>query len=157
MSGLPSKASHIYMISKMWIKHEDYSCEEDVVKAMEAFGISENTTERQSRNGTISFVLPFVEAYRNRVEDITFASYKSGYIRKTSGAFTCYQLNKTHQAKRMYWNSYVKRYTYHMGKERVLVHNGTDRLVMLFNYIVKNYYGNLGLDTDYRTFKLRKS
>jgi len=132
----------------MQVKFEDFKSPESVIHAMRQMGIKEVTTNRQRYNGTKSFQLSFIEntlGGRRSQEScrLVFASYKSGYIRKTSGCYTCYQLNKTYMAKELWWSPWSKEYTWLYRKQRVLVKAETDRLVLLFNYILRNYICNI--------------
>jgi hypothetical protein len=43
----------------------------------------------------------------------------------------------------LWWSSWAKEYRWVCCKRRVLVKNETDRLVLLFNYILKNYICNI--------------
>lgn len=132
----------------MQVKIKDFKSPESVIYAMGQMGIREVTNSRQFKNGTKAFQLPFIEntfGGRRSLDScrITFASYKSGYIRKTSGCYSCYQLNKTYMARELWWSHWAKEYRWLYRKHRVLVRDDTDRLVLLFNYILKNYICNI--------------
>ena len=62
-------------------------------EALDAIGCKHVSTPRQIKNGTRVFRLPFKDAWG---QDIDFATYKSGYVRRLVklGYCPCYQINK---------------------------------------------------------------
>ena len=113
-------------------------------EAMDLIGCKHVSTPRQIKNGTRVFRLPFKDAWN---QDIEFATYESGYVRKLVklGYCPCYQINKTRKVN----NGFIKITTGpHAGlfrkrydhTERILIEGNGDRLEYLFNYIMRNYF-----------------
>ena len=111
-------------------------------EALTAIGCKHVSTPRQIKNGTRVFRLPFKDAWG---QDIDFATYESGYVRRLVklGYCPCYQINKVSKKSRMiqvksgpHKGYYYKR----RSNERVLITGNGDRLEYLFNYIVRNYF-----------------
>jgi len=100
------------------------------------------STPRQIKNGTRVFRLPFKDAWN---QDIDFATYESGYVRKLVklGYCPCYQINKVSKESRMIQvkSGAHKGYYYKArSNERILIEGNGDRLEYLFNYIIRNYF-----------------
>ena len=75
----------------------------EILRTFKHLGIVEVTSKTQKKNGTRRFRMPWKLDGRENVE---FAVYKSGYVRKTKGfVFTCYQINQT---RFTYFNFLVK-------------------------------------------------
>ena len=111
-------------------------------EALTAIGCKHVSTPRQIKNGTRVFRLPFKDAWN---QDIEFATYESGYVRRLVklGYCPCYQINKTCKKARMvkvksgtHKGYYYKR----RSNERILIEGNGDRLEYLFNYIVRNFF-----------------
>ena len=104
-------------------------------------GVKDVTTNRQKKNGTQMFEIPFD---RRNVPGLKlrFAIYSSGYIRNVNGAYSCYQLNpfKVHKGRDYYQHQ----------KERVLIYSRENRLKFLFEFILKNYYLKRHKVVEYR-------
>jgi hypothetical protein len=116
----------------------------EALKQFELLGIKYAQTERQRKNGTIVYELPFkrCSAGGNTVS-MKFALYESGYVRDVSGwNASPWQLNKKYGTREKIWSSYLKEYREYTSYKRVLIDNHEDRLVYLANYILKNYYRN---------------
>ena len=125
-------------------------------EALDLIGCKHVSTPRQIKNGTRVFRLPFKDAWN---QDIEFATYESGYVRKLVklGYCPCYQINKTRKIDGGFFKIttgphaglFRKRYDH---TERILISGNGDRLEYLFNYIVRNYfrakpkYGNISMD-----------
>ena len=123
-------------------------------EALDLIGCKHVSTPRQIKNGTRVFRLPFKDAWN---QDIEFATYESGYVRKLVklGYCPCYQINKRKPETRLIEvkSGPHKGYFYKLrSSERVLIEGNGDRLEYLFNYIVRNYfrakpkYGNISMD-----------
>jgi len=120
----------------------------DVFKLL---NIKEVGKKFQHKRGTYVYELPFCTSYHNgTLVPIKFAVYKTGYVRRVEGAFTCYQINKKRQ-KPDYFKDYrwdeaqnksiwTGKYRKRSCTERVLIDNHEDRIVYLCNYILKNFY-----------------
>ena len=111
-------------------------------EALTAIGCKHVSTPRQIKNGTRVFRLPFKDAWGN---DIDFATYESGYVRKLvkDGYCPCYQINKKKAEPRMIQvkSGQHKGYYYKArSNERILIPGNGDRIEYLFNYIVRNYF-----------------
>ena len=111
-------------------------------EALTAIGCKHVSTPRQIKNGTRVFRLPFKDAWN---QDIEFATYESGYVRRLVklGYCPCYQINKVSKESRMiqvksgpHKGYYYKR----RSNERILIEGNGDRIEYLFNYIVRNYF-----------------
>ena len=111
-------------------------------EAMDLIGCKHVSTPRQIKNGTRVFRLPFKDAWN---QDIEFATYESGYVRKLVklGYCPCYQINKVSKESRMIQvkSGQHKGYYYKLrSNERILIEGNGDRLEYLFNYIMRNYF-----------------
>jgi len=123
-------------------------------EALDLIGCKHVSTPRQIKNGTRVFRLPFKDAWN---QDIEFATYESGYVRRLVklGYCPCYQINKKRKGSRMIKveSGQHKGYYYKLrSNERILIEGNGDRLEYLFNYIVRNFfgpkpkYGNIDMD-----------
>ena len=111
-------------------------------EALDLIGCKHVSTPRQIKNGTRVFRLPFKDAWN---QDIEFATYESGYVRKLVklGYCPCYQINKKRKGSRMIKveSGQHKGYYYKLrSNERILIEGNGDRLEYLFNYIMRNYF-----------------
>lgn len=111
-------------------------------EALDLIGCKHVSTPRQIKNGTRVFRLPFKDAWN---QDIDFATYESGYVRKLvkDGYCPCYQINKKRKGTRLIkvQSGPHKGYYYKLrSNERILIEGNGDRLEYLFNYIVRNYF-----------------
>ena len=126
---------------------------EKVKEQMDLLGITDVTTNKQHRNGTVVWQLPI----KNNNSGETFievASFKTGYVRNQNSGYSNYQLNKRCQNEPEYFKDYKT--TWHddgtytqkfTGKYRkfetrgcVLIPIEIDRLEYLIAYCLKNYY-----------------
>ena len=121
--------------------------ESKVIEQMELLGITDITTNRQTRNGTVIWKLP-IKKYGQFIE---VGSFKSGYVRRMNGGYTPYQLNKTEK-----FDHYYKLYDYSSDKspkfngnyrkhkcvKRIKIDNEYDRINYLITFCLKNYYIN---------------
>ena len=111
--------------------------------ALNLIGCKHVSTPRQIKNGTRVFRLPFKDAWN---QDIDFATYESGYVRRLVklGYCPCYQINKKRKGTRLIkvTSGPHKGYYYKLrSNERVLIPGNGDRLEYLFNYILRNFFG----------------
>ena len=112
-------------------------------EALTAIGCKHVSTPRQIKNGTRVFRLPFKDAWG---QDIDFATYESGYVRRLVklGYCPCYQINKKRKGTRLIKvkSGPHKGYYYKLrSNERILIEGNGDRLEYLFNYIMRNFFG----------------
>jgi len=111
-------------------------------EALDLIGCKHVSTPRQITTGTRVFRLPFKDAWN---QDIEFATYESGYVRRLVklGYCPCYQINKKKPETRLIEvkSGPHKGYFYKLrSSERVLILGNGDRLEYLFNYIMRNYF-----------------
>jgi len=118
-----------------------------VLENMDLLGITDVSTTRQSKNGTIVWKLPIRMTYKNG-KFIEVASFKTGYVRNQNCCYSNYQLNKCEKAVE-YWPDYewvdnkqVKtgKYRKFVTKKRILIPIEIDRLEYLIAFCLKNYY-----------------
>ena len=125
--------------------------EKEALNVFELLNIKEVGKKFQHKRGTYVYKLPFCTSYHNgTLVPIKFAVYKTGYVRRVEGAFTCYQINKTRQEpdyfKDYKWHEVKKehiwtgKYRKRYSTKRILIENHEDRIVYLCNYILKNFY-----------------
>ena len=116
---------------------------------MQLLGIEDVTTERQDKNGTITWRLPIKNNWKNG-SYIEVGSFKSGMVRNNNSAHSNYQLNKCKSVDKYfkhyeYNDDYSEskwsgRYNKYVCKERILIPIEIDRLEYLISYCLKNYY-----------------
>ena len=115
----------------------------EILRTFKHLGIVEVTSKTQKKNGTRRFRMPFKLDGRENVE---FAVYKSGYVRKTKGfVFTCYQINRTRKNTQRYFkvtSGQHKGYYWKFadGRDRILINSETERLQYLLDFLVRNYF-----------------
>ena len=115
----------------------------EILRTFKHLGVIEVTSKTQEKNGTRRFRMPFKLDGRENVE---YAVYKSGYVRKTKGfVFTCYQINATRKTGERYYKvtSGPHKGYYHKwtgGRERILIHSETERLQYLLDFMVRNHF-----------------
>ena len=115
----------------------------EILRTFKHLGIVEVTSKTQKKNGTRRFRMPFKLDGRENVE---FAVYKSGYVRKTKGfVFTCYQINRTCKSTQRYHkvtSGKHKGYYWKFadGRDRILIETETERLQYLLDFLVRNYF-----------------
>jgi len=116
-------------------KYQGDSRYEKVYEKMQLLGIQDVTTDRQHKNGTVTWKLP-IKRWGKFIE---VASFKSGYVRNNNCGYSNYQLNKCKMSKRYY--KYPNGRTHEFDtKERILIPREQDRLEYLISYCLKNYY-----------------
>lgn len=115
----------------------------EILRTFKHLGVIEVTSKTQEKNGTRRFRMPFKLDGRENVE---YAVYKSGYVRKTKGfVFACYQINQTRKTGDRYYK--VTRGVHAgyyclwpSGRERILIHSETERLQYLLDFMVRNHF-----------------
>ena len=118
---------------------------------MELLGITDITTKRQDKNGTITWKLPIKNVWRNG-KCIEVGSFTTGYLRNNNSASSNYQLNKRIEAASEYFELENGDYRKYTGKKCVLIPIEIDRLEYLMKYCIKNYFiknANLVADGSY--------
>ena len=118
-----------------------------VLEQMDLLKITDVSTTRQSKNGTIVWKLPIKNQWNNS-SLIEVASFSTGYVRNQNSCYSNYQLNKCEKAVE-YWPDYewvdnkrVKtgKYRKFVTKKRILIPIEIDRLEYLIAFCLKNYY-----------------
>ena len=118
---------------------------------MELLGITDITTKRQDKNGTITWKLPIKNVWRNG-KCIEVGSFSAGYVRNNNSASSNYQLNKKVEGASEYFELENGDYRKYTGKKCVLIPIEIDRLEYLMKYCIKNYFiknANLVADGSY--------
>lgn len=124
---------------------------EEVYKKMLLLNITDVSTPRQEKNGTIVWKLPIKNEWTNG-SLIEVASFKTGYVRNNNSCSTNYQLNKR-GVKDDYWpehtsewidGEYIQtptgKYNKYQTRTCKLIPIEIDRLEYLISYCLKNYY-----------------
>ena len=125
--------------------------ESKVIEQMELLGITDITTPRQSRNGTVVWRLPIKNKWNNG-SFIEVASFKTGYVRNNNSCSTNYQLNKRCEGEPEYFQLKNGDYRRFSTRSCVLIPKEIDRLEYLIRYCLKNYYikhANFVADGEY--------
>ena len=113
--------------------------ESKVIEQMELLGITDITTPRQSRNGTVVWRLPIKNKWNNG-SYIEVASFKTGYVRNQNSCHSNYQLNKRCEGEPEYFQLKNGDYRRFSTRSCVLIPKEIDRLEYLIRYCLKNYY-----------------
>jgi hypothetical protein len=112
-----------------------------IFEQMELLGITDVTTNRQHRNGTVVWRLPIKINYPGNAERfIEVASFSTGYVRNQNCGYSNYQLNKRCDGEPEYFqldNGDFRKFT---TRSCVLIPKEIDRLEYLIGYCLKNYY-----------------
>ena len=119
-----------------------------VLEQMDLLKITDVSTTRQSKNGTIVWKLPVKHPHGGQL--IKVASFKSGYVRNQNCCHSNYQLNKCKPTTEYYkdykWNErcteqiFTGKYRKFTGVQRILIPIEIDRLEYLIAFCLKNYY-----------------
>ena len=123
-----------------------------VLDDMDLLGITDISTTRQAKNGTIVWRLPIKHQYGGQLIEV--ASFATGYVRNQNCGYSNYQLNKRNYKDEYFkdyktiWNDNNTDYTQEWtGKYRkfrtktcVLIPVEIDRLEYLISYCLINYY-----------------
>jgi len=113
---------------------------ERIKEQMDLLGITDVTTNRQHKNGTIVWQLPITSRYdKNRF--LEYASFDTGYVRNQGvECHSNYQVNKQVSAMPRYFELPNGDYRKYEGVERVLIPIEIDRLEYMIKYIIKNEF-----------------
>jgi len=113
---------------------------EKIKEQMDLLGITDVTTNRQHKNGTVVWQLPITSRYdKNRF--LEYASFDTGYVRNQGvECHSNYQVNKQVSAKPQYFELPNGDYRKYEGVERVLIPIEIDRLEYMIKYIIKNEF-----------------
>jgi len=121
---------------------------EKVWEQMKLLNIEDITTDRQHKNGTITWKLPIKNHWGGSFIEV--GSFASGMVRNNNSGHSNYQLNKCKADTRYYkdykWNenftkqTFTGKYNKYVGKQRILIPIEIDRLEYLISYCLKNYY-----------------
>ena len=123
---------------------------EKVWEQMQLLGIDDVSTNRQDKNGTITWRLPIKNKWDNG-SFIEVGSFASGYVRNNNSCYSNYQLNKRRESEPQYykdckWNEdftkqiWSGKYNMYTTRECILMPIEIDRLEYLISYCLKNYY-----------------
>jgi len=121
-----------------------------VWEQMQLLNIQDVSTERQIKNGTITWRLPIKNQWNNG-SFIEVGSFKTGYVRNNNSCSTNYQLNKRCESEPQYYKDYeydsdykqrewTGKYRKFTTRECVLIPIEIDRLEYLISYCLKNCY-----------------
>ena len=117
---------------------------EKVYEQMQLLGIQDVSTERQIKNGTITWRLPIKNTWGGSLIEV--GSFASGYVRNNNSGYSNYQLNKRCEGEPEYFESGKKDsmgrplYTQFSTRSCVLIPIEIDRLEYLISYCLKKYY-----------------
>jgi len=109
-----------------------------IQEKMDMLSITDVSTPRQEKNGTIVWRLPI--KYSTHPKFIEVASFATGYVRNQNGGYTNYQLNKRCDSEPQYYELANGNYSRYTTRSCVLIPNEIDRLEYLIAYCLKNYY-----------------
>tara|TARA_B110000046_G_scaffold19449_1_gene18455 strand:- start:15 stop:749 length:735 start_codon:yes stop_codon:yes gene_type:complete len=104
---------------------------------MDLLGITDVSTPRQEKNGTVVWRLPIKYGPDRFIE---VASFATGYVRNQNGGYTNYQLNKRCESEPQYYELPNGTYNKYTTRSCVLIPSEIDRLEYLIAYCLKNYY-----------------
>ena len=125
---------------------------ERVKEQMDLLGITDVTTNRQHKNGTVVWQLP-IKNNHFPTSYIEVASFKTGYVRNQNSGYSNYQLNKRVDGQPEYFKDYewvekdgdlvqefTGKYTMFQTRGCKLIPIEIDRLEYLISYCLKNYF-----------------
>ena len=108
---------------------------------MDLLNITDVSTPRQTKNGTVVWQLPIrVHTHPSITKFIEVASFATGYVRNQNSGYSNYQLNKRCEGKPEYFQLANGNYRKFTVRSCVLIPNEIDRLEYLIAYCLKNYY-----------------
>jgi len=129
-------------MKKEYKNHYKYSNDsryEKVYEQMQLLNIQDITTDRQHKNGTVTWKLP-IKNNNSGKTNIEVASFKSGYVRNNNSGYSNYQLNKRCQSEPEYFKLSNGDYRKFETRGCILIPIEIDRLEYLISYCLKNYY-----------------
>ena len=109
-----------------------------VLEQMDLLQITDVTTTRQHKNGTIVWRLPIKNEWDKTFIEV--ASFKTGYVRNQNSGYSNYQLNKRCEGEPEYFKLDNGDYRRFSTRSCVLIPIEIDRLEYLISYCLKNYY-----------------
>jgi hypothetical protein len=109
----------------------------EILEMFEVMGIKDVTTDRQRKNGTTVFEIPFE---KHKGHKMRFAEYSTGYVRSLN-AHSPYQLNK-----KVIDKTYVHEWGKYHTHKRKLIPKRKHRLQYLFKFLLKNYYSKIHVE-----------
>lgn len=112
---------------------------ERVKEQMDLLGITDVTTNRQHRNGTVVWQLP-IKNNNSGKTNIEVASFSTGYVRNQNSGYSNYQLNKRCDGEPEYFKLNNGDYRKFTTKSCKLMPIEIDRLEYLISYCLKNYF-----------------
>jgi len=110
---------------------------ERIKEQMDLLGITDITTNRQHKNGTVVWQLP-IKLGKDRFIEV--ASFSTGYVRNQNSGYSNYQLNKRCEGEPEYFQLSNGDYRKFTTRSCVLIPNEIDRLEYLIAYCLKNYF-----------------
>lgn len=117
-----------------------------ILEIFDAMNIKDVTTDRQRKNGTTVFEIPYKNPL-NPAQKYQFAEYETGYVRNLN-SWCCYQINKRKTNKKTYTNYKGELKTYD-SYERILIPKRKDRLKFLLEFFVRNYFSEVRTHVKY--------
>ena len=112
---------------------------ERVKEQMDLLGITDVTTNRQHRNGTVVWQLPIKNNHKP-TSFIEVASFSTGYVRNQNSGYSNYQLNKRCESEPQYYELPNGTYNKYTTRSCKLIPIEIDRLEYLISYCLKNYF-----------------
>ena len=110
-----------------------------VLEQMDLLQITDITTTRQHKNGTIVWRLP-IKNNNSGKTNIEVASFSTGYVRNQNSGYSNYQLNKRCDGEPEYFQLENGDYRKFTTKSCKLIPIEIDRLEYLISYCLKNYF-----------------
>ena len=116
---------------------------------MDLLGITDVSTPRQEKNGTVVWRLPIKNINNRKPSYIEVASFATGYVRNQNSGYSNYQLNKRCETDTQYYpesewvdGEYKKtgKFLPFSCRGCIMIPNEIDRLEYLISYCLKNYY-----------------
>ena len=136
---------------------------EKIKEQMDLLGITDVTTERQVRNGTIVWRLPILSDKRNTY--LEYAAFASGYVRNQGvDCHSNWQINKRVMSDYEYYPDYVwcdqaqksiktGKFNRFRSKRCVRIPIEIDRLEYMMKYVIKNEFIKCANYNNLRTTK----
>ena len=124
---------------------------EKIKEQMDLLGITDVTTSRQDKNGTIVWQLPIQSRYDSG-KFLEYASFNTGYVRNQGvECHSNYQINKRYKGEAEYYPDYAwcsikqesiptGKFNRYYTKKCVLIAQEIERLEYMMNYIIKNEF-----------------
>ena len=124
---------------------------EKIKEQMDLLGITDVTTERQVRNGTIVWRLPMKGRGNTHIE---YASFSTGYIRNQGNqCHSNWQINKRVDDEPRYFELPNGDYRKYVGKVCKMIPIEIDRLEYMMKYVIKNEFIKCANYNNLRTTK----